>query len=207
MTAQELIKKYKLFLAAGDNIGVPNVKRVPAYILDEMRAKKPEIVAELKARKAAAEAEAAAKKAEFEAEIAAIRCGEKKVTAEWRSGSILSGFTVYDEAAEKALEAAKIGRYVSGWGWLIPEQVITALGTEFALPDAKALVETRTQKKPSLEQLRREKCAEAQRTGKPAEIRRWTEACSDPKEECSTDLVVEYALPDGSVKVKRSHTW
>ncbi|MED4914316.1 hypothetical protein [Parageobacillus thermoglucosidasius] len=48
---------------------------------------------------------------------------------------------------------------------------------------------------------------EAKRTGQKVEIRRWTDDCNDPKEECDLDIVIEYAMPDGSVKVERHHTW
>ena len=48
---------------------------------------------------------------------------------------------------------------------------------------------------------------EAQKTGEPVLLRKWTEDCNDPKEECSVDIVYEYAMPDGTTKVERHHTW
>lgn len=47
----------------------------------------------------------------------------------------------------------------------------------------------------------------ARETGKKEEIRRWTSPCEDDDEECSTDIIVEYAQPDGSKSTKRSHTY
>lgn len=58
--------------------------------------------------------------------------------------------------------------------------------------------------------------AEARRTaafelardlGQPAAIRSWTEGCNDPRQECSLDHVTEYAMPDGTVRLERTHTW
>ena len=52
----------------------------------------------------------------------------------------------------------------------------------------------------------------ARETGEKAQIRRWTVPCSDSasdggEEECSTDIVVEYAMPDGTKKTEQHHTW
>lgn len=48
---------------------------------------------------------------------------------------------------------------------------------------------------------------EARETGKPVDLFSWAEDCNDPKEECSTDIVTVYAMPDGTKKTKRIHTW
>jgi hypothetical protein len=48
---------------------------------------------------------------------------------------------------------------------------------------------------------------EAAATGKPVVIRSFLVDCSDPREECSTDNVVEYAMPDGTTERKQYHTW
>ena len=52
-----------------------------------------------------------------------------------------------------------------------------------------------------------EKFAEAKITGKPVQIRKWSEHCNSPKEECSMDILTEFALPDGTTKITRTHTW
>jgi len=51
------------------------------------------------------------------------------------------------------------------------------------------------------------KFEEAKRTGQKVEIRRWTTDCNNPNEECDLDVIVEYAMPDGSTKTERYHTW
>lgn len=47
----------------------------------------------------------------------------------------------------------------------------------------------------------------ARETGKPIILNSWMEDCNDPREDCSTDVVTLYAMPDGTRKTKRQHTW
>lgn len=47
----------------------------------------------------------------------------------------------------------------------------------------------------------------AKDTGVKQEIRHWSEECNDPNEDCDIDIITEYAMPDGTKKVVRSHTW
>ncbi len=61
--------------------------------------------------------------------------------------------------------------------------------------------------KAAADQERQARFDEARETGKPVLLAQWTEPCSDPREECSLDIVRQYAMPDGSVKTERNHTW
>lgn len=47
----------------------------------------------------------------------------------------------------------------------------------------------------------------AKEKGEKQEVHRWSEPCNDKKEECNVDICVEYAMPDGTFKVERYHTW
>ena len=49
--------------------------------------------------------------------------------------------------------------------------------------------------------------AEAKETGKPVLLERHSEECSDPNEECDLDVVSTWAMPDGTTKTSRQHTW
>jgi rRNA maturation protein Rpf1 len=49
--------------------------------------------------------------------------------------------------------------------------------------------------------------AEAKAANKPVKISSWSEDCNDPHEECDIDIVTEYAMPNGSIKTERNHTW
>lgn len=48
---------------------------------------------------------------------------------------------------------------------------------------------------------------EAKRTGKQVVIQQTYTDCDGSVEECSTDIVTEYAMPDGTIKVTRTHTF
>ena len=50
------------------------------------------------------------------------------------------------------------------------------------------------------------KFAEAKETGNPVELDRWSEPCDGSVVECDVDIVIRYAMPDGTTKVKRIHT-
>jgi len=194
-------------LAGNGQIAGPGGKRLPAAVISEIKARKSEILAELERQAAEAAARAAEERARFEAEVTALRTGRAKIVVRWQDGAILSGWTV-DGAARRVLEEARIGRDVYGWGYLVPDELVEALGQEFTLTDAVAWAEARRRPQgPSLEDVRREKLAEAARTDQPVEVRRWLEPCGDQREECSLDVVVELALPDGSTRIERRHTY
>lgn len=206
MTAAELIRRYNITLAGNGQVAVPGGKRLPAAVIAELKARKAEILAELERQKAEAEAKAAAEKARLEAEVAALRAGEAKIVVHWRDGDPLSGYTVYDLATLTVLREARIGREVMGWGYLLPDELVQALGTEFTLADAVAWAEAQRRPQVNLDDIRREKLAEAARTGQSVEVRRWTEPCNDGRRECSLDVVIEWALPDGTTRIERHHT-
>jgi len=48
---------------------------------------------------------------------------------------------------------------------------------------------------------------QARSTGEKTEIRRWSSPCDSEHEECSTDIIIEYAHPDGTKSKKRFHTY
>jgi hypothetical protein len=48
---------------------------------------------------------------------------------------------------------------------------------------------------------------QAKATGKPVRLAYWQEECNDPNEECDLDDVTEWAMPDGSTRIERSHNW
>ena len=49
--------------------------------------------------------------------------------------------------------------------------------------------------------------ARAKESGQKQKIRGYSVECDDPHEECDLDIVTEWAMPDGSVKTTRHHTW
>lgn len=209
MTVTELIARYNIQLAPGGQIAVPGGKRLPAKVIAELKARKAEILAELKRQKAEEEARRQAEIARREEEREAIRNGQKKIAVRYYDGEYLGGYQVWGEAAE-LLAAVGLARYISGWGYLVDEEVVRALGEEFAYPDALSYAERRKAEKEAAAKSAvdlQAKIDEAKRIGAPIEIRRWTEPCNNPGEECSMDIVVAYATPDGSITIERRHTW
>jgi hypothetical protein len=138
---------------------------------------------------------------------------ETVIECSYHDGEYLSGYSVYDPT--NTLEKLGLCRYIDGWGSKIDDSTIKALGEKFTLGQAEVYA------KPSLEQKAREKYEkalkkytettgafeEAKRTGKPVIIAEWSDECNDPDEECDIDNITKYAMPDGSTKIERSHTW
>lgn len=171
---------------------------------------KPEIMAELVRReKEVAEKKAAEEAARIE-EARAIRAGEIVIRPQWHDGEILSDWQVFGEAA-KALEEIGAAKYINGWGYCVEGAIIKALGKEFTFPQAAELLRPAREEKEAearaKEEARQAKFDEAKRTGQRVELRSWMDDCNDPREECSLDHVTEYAMPDGTTKIERQHTW
>jgi len=186
---------------------IPGRKKPTKAQLDRVRAFKPQIIAELKRRETE---KAAQEKAEKEQRIADIKAGKLTIKAHYHDGEYLSGYTVFGEESS-LLEEIGIAKYVSGWGTCVDDKAIEVLGEEFTYPEA---VEYMKPAKEAAEAKKAEKAAEiaerfaqAKRTGKPVEIRSWTADCNDPHEQCSLDIITEYAMPDGTITTDREHTW
>ena len=47
----------------------------------------------------------------------------------------------------------------------------------------------------------------AKATGEKQLLNKWSEDCNDKNEDCDIDIIYEYAMPDGTVKTERHHTW
>lgn len=47
----------------------------------------------------------------------------------------------------------------------------------------------------------------AKQTGEKQVIESYSVECNDPHEECDVDIITVYAMPDGTKKTVRSHTW
>jgi hypothetical protein len=47
----------------------------------------------------------------------------------------------------------------------------------------------------------------AKTTGEKVLLRKWTADCNDHREECNVDIITEWAMPDGTTKTERQHTW
>ncbi|WP_461369387.1 hypothetical protein [Candidatus Darwinibacter acetoxidans] len=210
-----LIKKFKIELAYKNGQEGLAVRGKPsAAEVAELKELKSEIMAELKRRAAERRAAEKAKKAAEEAarqeEIRAMKAGELKITLHYHDGEYLSGYEVFGAAAD-LLEELGLAEYVDGWGYHVADAAVKALGKEFTYSQAveytRPAREAAEAQKAAADQERKAKFDEARETGEPVLLKRWTEDCSDPREECSLDICCQYAMPDGSVKTERNHTW
>jgi hypothetical protein len=201
---RRMIAKYSI-TRQGDNLAIHSRPKTAAEV-EVIRAAKPEILAELIRR----EEESAAKEAAKVEEARAIRAGEIVIRPQWHDGEILSGWEVFGQAAD-ALEEIGLAKYISGWGHIVEQATIDALGKEFTFPQAAELTRPAREEKEAAARAKAEerqaKFAEAKRTGKRVELRSWMDDCNDPREQCSLDHVTEYAMPDGTTKIVRQHTW
>ena len=210
-----LIKKFKIELAIKNGQEGLAVRGKPsATEVAELKALKQDIIDELKRRAAerwaAEKAKRAAEEAARQEEIRAMKAGERKIVLHWHDGEYLSGWKVFSPAAD-LLEELGLAEYVDGWGYHVADAAVKALGKEFTYSQAveftRPVREAAEAQRAAAEAERQAKFERARETGRPVLLAQWTEPCSDPREECSLDIIRQYAMPDGSVKVERNHTW
>lgn len=209
LTVGDVFKKWTVRLTEEGKIGL-TCKKFTAAEVEQIKALKPEIIAELHRREAEKAARKAAEEAAQQEELHALQTGEKAITVRYHDGEYLSGWEVFSQAAN-LLEGLGLAKYVNGWGYHVPSEVVRALGESFTYPAAvehtRPAAEAAVAKKAQAADDRRAKFDTARQTGKPVLLRRWTADCSDPEEECNLDIVCEWAMPDGSLKTERQHTW
>lgn len=128
----------------------------------------------------------------------------------YHDGEYLSGYTLYGQEG-KLMEEIGLAKYVDGWGYYIKDDVAKKLGTEFQYHTAWELAQPAIIAKQQWAQMKKDRIAgvfaEAKRTGRQIVLNSYTAECNDPREECDLDTVTVYAMPDGSKKTVRSHTW
>lgn len=208
-----------------------------AKIMDEIKIAKPEIIAELKRqqeeRKAASEireAKWAEQRIAQEAIDAPILAAMQDKANELRAQIPVGHIEVIAQQTGDA-DGTTIMQYTVD-GVVVNWQDVTVIGWASAIrPGAMgsfASIQICSISRDSLEQIKATKSAkevaatakkgqeeaemqakfeEARISGKPVVLESYMADCNDPHEECSTDLVATYAMPDGSTKTERQHTW
>jgi hypothetical protein len=71
----------------------------------------------------------------------------------------------------------------------------------------KDILKNKLKKQKERQEKRNAIFTKAKETGEKQEIRHYVMDCNDPKEECNTDVVYEYAMPDGTITKNRIHTY
>jgi len=135
------------------------------------------------------------------------------IKAYFNEGEYCSGWSV--STATQSLEILGLGHYLSGWGWIFDNNAKKALGESFTLAQAMTYAEPILRAKHDAAEVKRlagdnkraEAFSEARRTGKEVVLKRWSEDCNDSREECNVDNLTMVAMPDGTTKTTRNHTW
>ena len=112
-------------------------------------------------------------------------------------------FQAIGEATGAAAIPVNLGIY---WGFRFDR---TGLDSLLALASERqaAKDEAKAAKVAGADAGRAAKFAEAKATGKPVVLGRWVEDCDGSVEECSTDICVRMAMPDGKTKTGRTHSF
>ena len=144
-------------------------------------------------------------------ELDNLMTGKTTIKATYHDGEYLSGWKVYNEKAADLLVELGLAHEVSGWGTSVNDDVVEVLGEEFtyqqAAEYAKPALEVKAQAKAKKEAEKQTKFDEAKKTRRPVELYRYSDDCDDPEEDCNTDIVIIYAMPDGTTKEERMHTY
>jgi hypothetical protein len=141
---------------------------------------------------------------------------EKKSTVikpYYYDGEYLSGYK--PGACDDELERLGLAHHVSGWGTHLDDIVVEKLGKEFTLgqaedfarPKLEAAAKARTDQATRKAEKKAAAFDEARRTGKPVVLSSWSEECDGSTDECNIDNITIHAMPDGSTKKTRDHTW
>ena len=208
----ELIVKYCMKYAIVDGqevVQVQNQKGLTQKTIKEIKENKPEILAELKARKEEREKIEAEKETAKEAEKQAYLNGTKKfeLTSEDYD---YPRYIILSAVAADLLKELGVAKDV-GYDTVLKADAEKALGTSFTYQQALDFISPIKKAEQEKEEAEKARIAAifetAKETGKKQVLKSWMEECNDPKEECSTDSVTLWAMPDGSKKTTRTHTW
>ena len=203
----EFIAKYVKGLAWDD--GSPEIKRVRVFPVSDS----PEIIEKIRTtvQQVGRQAFVAAWKRKLEREWKEKEAQKPKtIKLTWSEGTIVSGWSVPSAWMDEMLRWG-LAYEIRGWGVKVPQEVVDMLGTEFTPQQAQKYAEKKKAEKEAAKRKEKEeeeeKFRRAKETGQPVEIRRYFVPCSSKNEECDTDIVTVWAMPDGTKKETRHHTW
>jgi hypothetical protein len=190
--------------------GISTFKKLTKKQIEEIKSKKSEIILELKSIKAAEEAKKEADRKAAAEELEKFKNNTKQIEVNFHDGEYLSGYGIYGQAA-KLLEELGLAKYISGWGYHVNSNFIETVGEKFTYQQAINFSQPARDAK-AADQAKKEvekqaKFDKARNLGNPVVLYQYATWCNDRREECSTDIVTVWAMPDGSTKTERKHTW
>jgi hypothetical protein len=208
-----------------------------AKIMDEIKAAKPEIIAELKRQQVERQAANAARSAKWAEQCAAQDAIDAPILAAMHDkanelrAQIPADHIEVIATKTGDLDGDPIMQYTAD-GVVVSWHDVEHIGWASAIrPGAMgsfASIQICSISKARLDQIKADKVAAeakkaadekaetdrvdaifavAKETGKKQYINHYMADCNDPREECSTDVVTVYAMPDGTTKTERQHTW
>ena len=131
----------------------------------------------------------------------------QNVKVTWMDGSPLSGYTV-TQNKELLLELG-LAKEISGWGTLVDEKLVEALGQEFTAEQAREYVKPIIEKAAAAKKVEEEKInsaiVTAKALGHKIEIGSYTTNCNGSVEECDTDIITKYINGKGEITYSRTH--
>lgn len=108
--------------------------------------------------------------------------------------------SVLDKLSEKSTQSERETGLYAPAGWF-------EVSNTDLMEIYKSIVAQKEEKKEERNTERKAIMDKAVQTGEKKELSRTHDECNDPDESCDIDEIVEYAMPDGTTKVVRHHTW
>lgn len=153
-----------------------------------------------------------------EENINKLLTGKLKIKLQYHDGEYLSGYETTGEGcsqADELLEKLEVAHYVSGWGTIVDDKIVKMFGEEFTYQQveeyAKPILEEKEknikQRELKKKIAKEEKFKQAKETGKPVPLDKYVTNCDKTVEDCSLDLITIYAMPDGTEKTERIHSY
>lgn len=108
--------------------------------------------------------------------------------------------SVLDKLSEKSTQSERETGLYAPAGWF-------EVSNTDLMEIYKSIVAQKEEKKEERNTERKAIMDKAVQTGEKKELSRTHDECNDQDESCDIDEIVEYAMPDGTTKVVRHHTW
>lgn len=113
---------------------------------------------------------------------------------------------IYQMLRDKSTQSdRKTALYTDAWYEISNDDMMQIYDTIVNKEDEIGKIEKAKQEKRKEEQKKTFETAKA--TGERQVLYKTFDECDDPREECSMDEIVVYAMPDGSTKTERHHTY
>jgi len=135
---------------------------------------------------------------------------DTEIRVMWENGEILSGW--YVVSGSELLSRIGMSHYVSEWGYILDDEIVQKLGKTFTFEQAYGLalpyIEANEARKASAKRELDAKFSRARETGKPVLIRQYADECDGTADDdCDIDNVYVYAMPNGTEKTERYHSY